>query len=46
MFATQQYMDAVDAGRKRLRDDEEAAANAGFGEHRNVGNPSLSRLMH
>lgn len=40
MFATQQYLEAVDAGRKRFRDDEEIAnAAAGFGEHRNVRLP-------
>ncbi|KAK2602020.1 hypothetical protein QQS21_004446 [Conoideocrella luteorostrata] len=35
MFATQQYVNTVDSGRKRFRDDEEAAnAATGFGEHR------------
>ncbi|KAG5923792.1 hypothetical protein E4U53_003526 [Claviceps sorghi] len=35
MFATQQHLDPVDAGRKRFRDDEERAiGTAGFGEHR------------
>ncbi|EFY89203.1 hypothetical protein MAC_04790 [Metarhizium acridum CQMa 102] len=42
MFATQQYLEAVDAGRKRFRDDEEIAnAAAGFGEHRNKRIQSL-----
>ncbi|KAG6003151.1 hypothetical protein E4U21_002305 [Claviceps maximensis] len=36
MFATQQYLEAVDAGRKRFRDEEDLAlGTAGFGEHRN-----------
>ncbi|KHO01615.1 uncharacterized protein MAM_00616 [Metarhizium album ARSEF 1941] len=42
MFATQRYLEAVDAGRKRFRDDEEIAnAAAGFGEHRNKRIQSL-----
>ncbi|KAG5978945.1 hypothetical protein E4U54_006997 [Claviceps lovelessii] len=35
MFATQPYLEAVDAGRKRFRDDEDLLiGSAGFGEHR------------
>ncbi|KAG5926950.1 hypothetical protein E4U42_002769 [Claviceps africana] len=35
MFATQQHLEALDAGRKRFRDNEElAVGTAGFGEHR------------
>ncbi|KZZ99420.1 hypothetical protein AAL_01992 [Moelleriella libera RCEF 2490] len=42
MFATQQYAEGVDTGRKRLRDDEDAAnAATGFGEHRNKRLQSL-----
>ncbi|PNY26390.1 Uncharacterized protein TCAP_03679 [Tolypocladium capitatum] len=43
MFATQHYMDAMpEPGRKRLRDDDEAANSAmGFGEHRNKRLQSL-----
>ncbi|PHH89338.1 hypothetical protein CDD83_6237 [Cordyceps sp. RAO-2017] len=43
MFATQHYMDAMhDPGRKRLREEDEAANNAvGFGEHRNKRLQSL-----
>ncbi|KAG5979868.1 hypothetical protein E4U55_004670 [Claviceps digitariae] len=36
MFATQQYLEAIDAGRKRFREDGDLAiGTAGFGEHRN-----------
>ncbi|OAA50674.1 hypothetical protein NOR_01124 [Metarhizium rileyi] len=42
MFATQHYVEAVDAGRKRFRDDEEMAnAASGFGEHRHKRFQSL-----
>lgn len=42
MFATQQYTDAMDIGRKRQRDEAELANGAaGFSEHRNVS--SLTR---
>ncbi|QPG94273.1 hypothetical protein C2857_005572 [Epichloe festucae Fl1] len=42
MFATQQYLDAVNSGRKRIRDDEDSVnAATGFGEHRNKRLQSL-----
>lgn len=45
MFATQQYIEAVDAGRKRFRDDEDTTLiTTGFGEHRNVRDDRLTRV--
>lgn len=43
MFATQQCLDTVDSGRKRLRDDEDLpGAAAALGVHRDVSVINLS----